>query len=47
MSDRNSDDSTQSPRVPEKPRIPEPPPFDPDPKLIGDMQRSERTQKKR
>jgi hypothetical protein len=39
MSEREPGDTTP-PERPE-PEIPEPPPFDPDPKLIGDMQRGE------
>ncbi|MGH9027641.1 MAG: hypothetical protein ACRDWD_16225 [Acidimicrobiia bacterium] len=42
MSDRESKDSTASPQPPEAPKVPEPPPFDPDPKLVGDMQKSEK-----
>jgi hypothetical protein len=31
-----------NPTPPPEPKIPAPPPFDPDPSLIGDMERSER-----
>jgi hypothetical protein len=41
MDDRKPDNTTPASPPPE-PKLPEPPPFDPDPSLIGDMERSER-----